>query len=125
MDRGVCVQRVAAFGVVVLGVSKCRGDFGATCPQEDDFIMPLALDACRMQQQLFHSGAVWCCPDNATQGCHALSQRAVCVYMLQVVLQVKAAVEQLHPGTQYNSCLLNLYKDGNHHVSWHSDNEKL
>jgi alkylated DNA repair dioxygenase AlkB len=43
----------------------------------------------------------------------------------QVVLEVKAAVEQLHPGTVFNSCLLNLYQDGNHHVSWHSDNEKL
>lgn len=44
---------------------------------------------------------------------------------MQVVLQVKAAVEQLHPGATYNSCLLNYYKDGLHHVSWHSDNEKL
>jgi alkylated DNA repair dioxygenase AlkB len=44
---------------------------------------------------------------------------------LQVVLQVKAAIEQLQPGTSYNSCLLNLYRDGSHHVSWHSDNEKL
>lgn len=45
--------------------------------------------------------------------------------LLQVVLQVKAAVEQLQPGTTYNSCLLNLYRDGSHHVSWHADNEKL
>lgn len=44
---------------------------------------------------------------------------------LQLVLQVKAAIEQLQPGTSYNSCLLNLYRDGSHHVSWHSDNEKL
>lgn len=44
---------------------------------------------------------------------------------LQLVLQVKAAIEQLQPGTSYNSCLLNLYRDGGHHVSWHSDNEKL
>lgn len=45
--------------------------------------------------------------------------------LLQVVLQVKAAVEQLQPGTTYNSCLLNLYRDGSHHVSWHADDEKL
>lgn len=48
-----------------------------------------------------------------------------CCCWLQLVLEVKAAVEQLHPGTKFNSCLLNLYKDGNHHVSWHADNEKL
>lgn len=47
------------------------------------------------------------------------------VSVLQVVLEVKAAVEALHPGVQYNSCLLNLYRDGNQHVSWHSDNESL
>lgn len=27
-------------------------------------------------------------------------------------------------GASYNSCLLNLYHDGNEGVSWHSDNEK-
>jgi hypothetical protein len=50
---------------------------------------------------------------------------ALSLLLLQVVLQVKAAVEQLQPGTTYNSCLLNLYRDGSHHVSWHADNEKL
>lgn len=45
---------------------------------------------------------------------------------IQVVLEVKEAIEELQPGTTtYNSCLLNLYKDGNHHVSWHSDNESV
>jgi alkylated DNA repair dioxygenase AlkB len=45
--------------------------------------------------------------------------------LLQVVLQVRDAVQQLQPGITYNSCLLNLYQDGSHHVSWHSDNEEL
>ena len=27
-------------------------------------------------------------------------------------------------GTNYNSCLLNLYHDGGEHMSWHADNEK-
>lgn len=45
--------------------------------------------------------------------------------LLQVVLQVRDAVQQLQPGITYNSCLLNLYQDGSHHVSWHSDDEKL
>jgi alkylated DNA repair dioxygenase AlkB len=55
----------------------------------------------------------------------AVSGAQSLLLLLQVVLQVKAAVEQLQPGTTYNSCLLNLYRDGSHHVSWHSDNEKL
>jgi hypothetical protein len=48
-----------------------------------------------------------------------------CRVWLQVVLDVRAAVQQLLPGTHFNSCLLNLYRDGSHHVSWHSDNERL
>lgn len=32
-------------------------------------------------------------------------------------------VERL-AGTTFNSCLLNLYRDGKDSLSWHSDNEK-
>ena len=28
-------------------------------------------------------------------------------------------------GVEFNSCLLNLYRDGSDHMGWHSDNEKL
>lgn len=40
------------------------------------------------------------------------------------VLEVKAAVEQL-AGCAFNSCLLNHYRSGDDHMSWHSDNEPL
>ncbi|WIA08695.1 hypothetical protein OEZ85_008120 [Tetradesmus obliquus] len=40
------------------------------------------------------------------------------------VLEVKAAVEQL-AGCAFNSCLLNHYRSGEDHMSWHSDNEPL
>eukprot|EP00775_Hariotina_reticulata_P006320 gene6320-6555_t len=40
------------------------------------------------------------------------------------VLEIKAAVEQLAEAT-FNSCLLNYYRDGNDHISWHSDDEPL
>lgn len=36
---------------------------------------------------------------------------------------LKTLVEQL-TGTRYNSCLLNLYHDGNEGMAWHSDDEK-
>ncbi len=36
--------------------------------------------------------------------------------------QIKALVEQ-HTGTTFNSCLLNLYHDGNEGMAWHSDDE--
>jgi alkylated DNA repair dioxygenase AlkB len=36
---------------------------------------------------------------------------------------IKAKVEQL-TGTLFNSCLLNLYHDGNEGMAWHSDDEK-
>ncbi|MBC7400325.1 MAG: alpha-ketoglutarate-dependent dioxygenase AlkB [Mucilaginibacter sp.] len=39
------------------------------------------------------------------------------------LLELKALVEQL-TGEQYNSCLLNLYHDGNEGMAWHSDDEK-
>ena len=32
-------------------------------------------------------------------------------------------MEQLS-GTSFNSCLLNMYRDGKDSLSWHSDNEK-
>ena len=39
------------------------------------------------------------------------------------LLDLKALVEKL-TGTTYNSCLLNLYHDGNEGMAWHSDDEK-
>jgi alkylated DNA repair dioxygenase AlkB len=39
------------------------------------------------------------------------------------LLELKKIVEQIS-GTTFNSCLLNLYHDGDEGVSWHSDNEK-
>lgn len=41
-----------------------------------------------------------------------------------VLLQLKAAVEAASGG-QYNSCLLNLYHDGNEGMGWHSDDEAV
>lgn len=37
--------------------------------------------------------------------------------------ELKAAVEKL-TGASFNSCLLNLYHDGNEGMAWHSDDEK-
>lgn len=42
--------------------------------------------------------------------------------MLDSVIQ--ARLEEI-AGSKFNSCLLNLYRDGKDHMSWHSDNEKL
>ncbi|MDT3405623.1 alpha-ketoglutarate-dependent dioxygenase AlkB family protein [Mucilaginibacter terrae] len=39
------------------------------------------------------------------------------------LLQLKVLVEQ-HTHTSFNSCLLNLYHDGNEGMGWHSDDEK-
>lgn len=39
------------------------------------------------------------------------------------LLTLKAIVEKLTT-TKFNSCLLNLYHDGNESMSWHSDDEK-
>ncbi len=39
------------------------------------------------------------------------------------LLELKKLVEQL-TGEQFNSCLLNLYHDGNEGMAWHSDDEK-
>jgi alkylated DNA repair dioxygenase AlkB len=41
----------------------------------------------------------------------------------QDLLSLKALVEQVS-GTTYNSCLLNLYHDGQEGMAWHSDDEK-
>lgn len=41
----------------------------------------------------------------------------------QLLKDIKAIVEQETKET-YNSCLLNLYHDGNEGMSWHSDDEK-
>lgn len=40
-----------------------------------------------------------------------------------LLLQIKTAIEQ-ESGHNFNSVLLNLYKDGNHSMGWHSDDEK-
>jgi len=39
------------------------------------------------------------------------------------LLELKAIVEGI-VGKSFNSCLLNLYHDGNEGMAWHSDNEK-
>jgi len=39
------------------------------------------------------------------------------------LLELKTMVEKL-TGTKYNSCLLNLYHDGDEGMAWHSDDEK-
>jgi alkylated DNA repair dioxygenase AlkB len=39
------------------------------------------------------------------------------------LLQIKHKLEQV-TGHNYNSCLLNLYHNGNEGMGWHSDNEK-
>jgi alkylated DNA repair dioxygenase AlkB len=39
------------------------------------------------------------------------------------LLELKALVEQ-HTGTIFNSCLLNLYHNGNEGMAWHSDDER-
>ena len=40
------------------------------------------------------------------------------------LLQIKQRVEE-HAGIQFNSVLLNYYRDGNDSVSWHRDQEKV
>jgi alkylated DNA repair dioxygenase AlkB len=39
------------------------------------------------------------------------------------LLEIKTAVE-IHSGHTFNSCLLNLYHNGDEGMAWHSDNEK-
>jgi alkylated DNA repair dioxygenase AlkB len=41
----------------------------------------------------------------------------------EALLQLKHLAEE-RTGATYNSCLLNLYHDGNEGMSWHSDDEK-
>lgn len=40
------------------------------------------------------------------------------------LFQLKTDVEALIPGANFNSVLLNQYRDGNDKMGWHSDNEK-
>lgn len=40
------------------------------------------------------------------------------------LVELKRACEH-HTGSTYNSCLLNLYHDGNEGMAWHSDDEKM
>lgn len=37
---------------------------------------------------------------------------------------LKSQIEETLPGKSFNSVLLNLYRDGNDKMGWHSDNEK-
>ncbi len=41
----------------------------------------------------------------------------------QSLLKIKAELEQI-TGEQFNSCLCNLYRNGQDSMGWHSDNEK-
>lgn len=40
------------------------------------------------------------------------------------LVQLKKDIESFLPGHHFNSVLLNLYRNGNDRVSWHSDHEK-
>jgi alkylated DNA repair dioxygenase AlkB len=40
------------------------------------------------------------------------------------LLEIKRDIESFLPGEDFNSVLLNLYRDGNDKVSWHADDEK-
>jgi alkylated DNA repair dioxygenase AlkB len=40
------------------------------------------------------------------------------------LFQLKTDIEALIPGANFNSVLLNQYRDGNDKMGWHSDNEK-
>ena len=40
------------------------------------------------------------------------------------LLELKNKIEEILPGNTFNSVLLNLYRDGNDKMGWHSDNEK-
>jgi alkylated DNA repair dioxygenase AlkB len=42
----------------------------------------------------------------------------------EALFQLKTDIEALIPGTNFNSVLLNQYRDGNDKMGWHSDNEK-
>lgn len=43
---------------------------------------------------------------------------------IDVLLALKKRVESQLPGVNFNSVLLNLYRDGKDRMGWHSDNEK-
>ena len=43
---------------------------------------------------------------------------------MPLLLDIKKQIEFQSYGTIFNSVLLNKYKDGNSHISWHSDQEK-
>jgi alkylated DNA repair dioxygenase AlkB len=40
------------------------------------------------------------------------------------LIELKTQIEEILPGKSFNSVLLNLYRDGNDKMGWHSDNEK-
>jgi alkylated DNA repair dioxygenase AlkB len=40
------------------------------------------------------------------------------------LLELKTKIESLLPGEEFNSVLLNLYRNGNDKVGWHADDEK-
>jgi len=40
------------------------------------------------------------------------------------LIDLKSQIEEILPGKSFNSVLLNLYRDGNDRMGWHSDNEK-
>lgn len=40
------------------------------------------------------------------------------------LIELKTKIEEILPGKSFNSVLLNLYRDGNDKMGWHSDNEK-
>ena len=40
------------------------------------------------------------------------------------LLDIKGKIESIVPNTEFNSVLLNLYRNGNDKMGWHADNEK-
>jgi alkylated DNA repair dioxygenase AlkB len=63
----------------------------------------------------------WYAEDNYTYAYSNTSKEAL--PWTPILLELKKIVED-KTGVIYNSCLLNLYHNGNEGVSWHSDDEK-
>lgn len=60
---------------------------------------------------------------SATQLCNAGLQLQPLPFT-PALLELKGAVER-EAGEEFDSVLLNMYRDGSDHMGWHADNEKL
>ena len=54
---------------------------------------------------------------------HSITSQAF-LFLRHYTLLAQAKLEDV-AGVTFNSCLLNLYRNGADHMGWHSDNEKL